>query len=227
MIYHLGLQRFKNFRDAGLHLGHLTLLVGTNASGKSNLRDAFRFLHGVSREYTLAEIIGEKWIEGGAQVWKGIRGGTREATYQAAPTFALKTTLGAGAWGATYTIEVEVPLNGKPPRVVRESLVNPLGDYFFDSHAPDDPPAQEGLQYLFVRLPSDRKNRKHGKRLRFVSSQPVLSQIGSHDEATAKAVNAAKRVMEILCSAASPRRSSGIASRRFSICTGPWSRCSC
>ena len=82
MIQSLHLQNFKNFRDAELTLGNLTLLVGTNASGKSNLRDAFRFLHGISRGYTLAEIIGEKWIEGGSQVWKGIRGGTREAAYR-------------------------------------------------------------------------------------------------------------------------------------------------
>ncbi len=54
MIRELHLERFKNFRDATLTLGNLTLLVGTNASGKSNLRDAFRFLHGISRGYTLA-----------------------------------------------------------------------------------------------------------------------------------------------------------------------------
>lgn len=42
------LRNFKNFRDAELTLGPLSLLVGTNASGKSNLRDAFRFLHGIS-----------------------------------------------------------------------------------------------------------------------------------------------------------------------------------
>ena len=38
MLTTLRLQSFKNFRDATLGLGPLTLLVGTNASGKSNLR---------------------------------------------------------------------------------------------------------------------------------------------------------------------------------------------
>jgi recombinational DNA repair ATPase RecF len=37
------LQRFKNFEDAYLPLGSFTVLIGTNASGKSNLRDALRF----------------------------------------------------------------------------------------------------------------------------------------------------------------------------------------
>lgn len=58
--------------------GGLTLIIGTNASGKSNIRDGLRFIHGISRGYTLAEIIGEKYVEGGVLQWKGIRGGVRE-----------------------------------------------------------------------------------------------------------------------------------------------------
>ena len=68
----LRLENFKNFKNATLELGPLTVLVGTNASGKSNLRDAFRFLHGIARGYSLAEIIGEKWIEGGVLQWSGM-----------------------------------------------------------------------------------------------------------------------------------------------------------
>ena len=58
MLTSLRLTNFKNFQDTELTLGPLTILVGTNASGKSNIRDAFRFLHGISRGYTLAEILG-------------------------------------------------------------------------------------------------------------------------------------------------------------------------
>lgn len=68
MITRLRLQRFKSFEDATLELGPFTLLVGANASGKSNLRDAFRFLHGIGRGYSLAEIIDEKRV-GGEKVW--------------------------------------------------------------------------------------------------------------------------------------------------------------
>ncbi len=60
MINSLRLQGFKSFRDATLTLGPLTVIVGTNASGKSNLRDAFRFLHGIARYYSLSDIVGEK-----------------------------------------------------------------------------------------------------------------------------------------------------------------------
>src|SRR5258708_3476909 len=90
MFKKLRLTNFKNFQDAELSLGPLTLLVGANASGKSNLRDAFRFLHGISRGYNLAEIIGTKYGEGGELQWRGIRGGPREIAYTGADSFALE-----------------------------------------------------------------------------------------------------------------------------------------
>jgi predicted ATPase len=90
MFTSLRLERFKNFKDAELKLGPFTVLIGANASGKSNIRDAFRFLHGIARGYKLADIIGEKYGEGGERVWSGIRGGTREIAYAQNSSFALE-----------------------------------------------------------------------------------------------------------------------------------------
>jgi predicted ATPase len=128
MLRHLKLEGFKNFREALLPLGPLTVVVGTNASGKSNLRDAFRVLHGISRGYTVAEILGEKWIEGGVLQWRGIRGGTREATFRGATSFALEVGFqleheGAPGGNASYRIEIDVGLGGRPPSVRAERLV--------------------------------------------------------------------------------------------------------
>ncbi|MCK4258551.1 MAG: AAA family ATPase [Halanaerobiales bacterium] len=81
MITRLKIKNFKSFLDAELKLGPLTVLIGTNASGKSNLRDALRFLHGVGRGYSLPEIVGEKWGEAGYLEWPGIRGGFKELTF--------------------------------------------------------------------------------------------------------------------------------------------------
>ena len=82
MITKITLKNFKNFVDTTVQIGPVTTLIGTNASGKSNIKDAFRILHGISRGYTLAEAIGEKWGEGGIVQWRGIRGGTREMIFQ-------------------------------------------------------------------------------------------------------------------------------------------------
>ena len=61
MIKSLHLKHFKNFKNATLRLGPFTVLIGANASGKSNIRDAFRFLHGIGMHYRLAEILGEAY----------------------------------------------------------------------------------------------------------------------------------------------------------------------
>ena len=52
MITSLRLVNFKNFADETLRMGPFTVIVGANASGKSNIRDAFRFLHGIGQGFT-------------------------------------------------------------------------------------------------------------------------------------------------------------------------------
>jgi AAA15 family ATPase/GTPase len=89
MFTSLRMERFKNFNDAELKLGPFTVLIGANASGKSNIRDAFRFLHGIARGYSLADIVGEKFGEGGERVWSGIRGGAKEIAFSGDQSFVL------------------------------------------------------------------------------------------------------------------------------------------
>ena len=113
MLKELELENFKGFKKAKLTLGNLTLLVGANASGKSNIRDAFRFLHGISRGYTVSEIMGEKYGDGGERVWRGIRGGSREVAFQGGRSFAIqvkftiKEPLSDKIIDATYRIEID------------------------------------------------------------------------------------------------------------------------
>ena len=78
MITSVRLVNFKNFADETLKIGPFTVIVGANASGKSNIRDAFRFLHGIGRGYTLSEIMGGKYGPGGQLEWEPIRGAPNE-----------------------------------------------------------------------------------------------------------------------------------------------------
>ena len=92
MLTSLRLVNFKNFADETLKLGPFTVIVGANASGKSNIRDAFRFLHGIGRGYTLAEIIGGKIGAGGQVEWEPIRGAPLEiARFEKAYPFSWST----------------------------------------------------------------------------------------------------------------------------------------
>ena len=126
MLKKLRLERFKNFNNAELNLDNFTLLLGTNASGKSNIREAFRFLHGISRGYTIAEVLGEKWGEGGVLQWRGIRGGTREVAFLGSSTFAISVVLTFEVdeieYEANYRIEVEPDSEINRPRVISEFL---------------------------------------------------------------------------------------------------------
>jgi len=180
MIKKLTLETFKNFRRADLFLGPFTLLVGTNASGKSNIRDAFRFLHGLSRGYNLADIMGEKWIEGGVLQWRGIRGGTREAVFQGSDSFTLTVDFDINDKGqlrdAQYQIKVNVGTNGAPPRVSAERLVvNGRGSYIFESSSGDN----EALdpQEIMVQLRKEAQKGFVGPSFPFPNNQPIISQI--------------------------------------------------
>ena len=113
----------------------LLILIGANASGKSNIRDAFRFLHGISRGYSLADIIGEKYGEGGERIWSGIRGGAREITFSGNRTFVLTSQSivpsgvqpfghdhDYGGESLHYQIGVEIKQKELIPQVMLESL---------------------------------------------------------------------------------------------------------
>ena len=102
MITSIRLKNFKNFADETLRVGPFTLLVGANASGKSNIRDAFRFLAGIGRGYTLTEIFGGKREAG----WKPIRGAMNEIIRFGQLTFSVEVS-GSADKEWHYSIEVE------------------------------------------------------------------------------------------------------------------------
>ncbi len=110
MITSLRLINFKNFADETLRLGPFTVIVGANASGKSNIRDAFRFLHGIGRGYTLAEIMGGKYGAGGQLEWAGIRGAPNEIVRfgKKSPRkwrdFSVHIKTGRGDYEVSYSI---------------------------------------------------------------------------------------------------------------------------
>ena len=103
---------FKNFADETLRLGPFTVIVGANASGKSNIRDAFRFLHGIGQGYTLAEILGGKIGVGGQLEWAGIRGAPYEVIRfdqsfrQRTRDFSIQIEQGLGTEDLYYSIQV-------------------------------------------------------------------------------------------------------------------------
>ena len=121
MITSVRLINFKNFADETLKLGPFTVIVGANASGKSNIRDAFRFLHGIGRGYSLAEIIGGKIGVGGQLEWEPIRGAPNAIARQrpdqpeSSHSFSLTTEMSFGGAEIRHSIFVTLGF-GIPPK---------------------------------------------------------------------------------------------------------------
>ena len=123
MITSIRLVNFKNFADETLRVGPFTVIVGANASGKSNIRDAFRFLHGISRGYTLAEVIGGKY---GAD-WKPIRGAANEIVRFGQAVFSIQVHMELEDANACYLIEVSSDKEGSNEiRITKEILTGVL-----------------------------------------------------------------------------------------------------
>ncbi len=119
MITSLRLKNFKSFADETLKLGPFTVVVGANASGKSNIRDAFRFLHGIGRGYTLAEIMGGKIGAGGQMEWEPIRGAPNEILRREGRKDLRRgkftASIGMNLGGETVSYTVDVGFNSDAP----------------------------------------------------------------------------------------------------------------
>ena len=142
MITSLRLIDFKNFADETLRSGPFTVIVGANASGKSNIRDAFRIIHGIGRGFRLAEIIGGKYGAGGQVEWEPVRGAANEiiritASQQDPPAlprsgFGLVVGMQLDSSFARYEIEITTELGKRGYRVAYEQLQIAGRDHLFE-----------------------------------------------------------------------------------------------
>ena len=183
MIASIRLENFKNFVKERLGLGPFTVIVGANASGKSNIRDAFRFLHGIGRGYALAEIFGGKYGPGGQVEWGPIRGAANEMARFGHESFSIVTRL-KGLNGTKGSIQhmIEVGIgDGAEFRVNREKLAKASDETTYTSHPPGSDPVREqgDDDHLLLRMGKTRGQKGLGKRLAVRSDRPALTQIQS------------------------------------------------
>ena len=91
MLKRLRLKDFKSFVDEEVTLAPLTLLVGANASGKSNFLDAVQFLRATHFDLDLAEILNGEQRDV-PDAWPGIRGRAPEAARVGTSSFTIEST---------------------------------------------------------------------------------------------------------------------------------------
>lgn len=178
MLRHVSLTNFKSFGEATVSFGPFTLLVGANASGKSNIREALRVLHGIGRGYTLAEVLGERWGRSGELEWKGPRGGAPQAMRRGSDEFTLRAEFTVpqsnGASSDTLDVEYEITIglrDGGVPVLNRERFATGLLSY--DTHPCGEPLGQGDGQVITAELGSSSRSLQHTYR----ADRPILTQI--------------------------------------------------
>ena len=190
MITDLRLVDFKNFADERLAVGPFTAIVGANASGKSNIRDAFRLLHGIGRGYSLADIIGGRYGVGGQKEWREIRGALDEIVRFEQQTLRLCVSLRLPVpadqivqLGRDVRYEVGLARNATGFAVDREFLQQ--NDYLspiYTTHPPAGDPVvmQDDDIHLLLRMAKGGDQKKLGHRVAVRPTQPALTQLHEH-----------------------------------------------
>lgn len=119
MLSSFDIRNFKSYLEGTLHLSPLTVLIGANASGKSNLIEALWLLSRIAKGNTLAGIRFELRDEQGP-----VRGKMDSLGYRGSDRLALACRTRRLDWNR-YDIEIEIPRSGAP-RVCKESMKGPV-----------------------------------------------------------------------------------------------------
>jgi len=100
VITEIEIEGFKSLEKVHLRLGGFNLLLGANASGKSNFFDALRVLEGIGYGFTIDEVLNGKPKGDTSEVWEGIRGGSPRVSF----------VLGADRWtqGAYVRLKAKI-----------------------------------------------------------------------------------------------------------------------
>jgi len=124
MIESFHIANFKSYRDATLPLAPLTLLIGANASGKSNAIEALRLLAWLAQGRRLTEILKSVQSEEFA-----IRGQVTDMAYNAAPTFTLGCTVSDPQVVEWSALELTIAI-GETDMRIREEQITSVDERF-------------------------------------------------------------------------------------------------
>lgn len=148
----VGLENWRNFREAEVRLGKRAFLVGPNASGKSNFLDALRFLRDIARpEGGLASALAQP----GRGSFKNVR-----CLFARRPS-TLKIDVDVGddshpaVWSYTLVLQQHGAVRGDPVTVEQE-IVKHRGGIILDDRRPEQ--TQDWLFWTQTKLEQVRQN---------------------------------------------------------------------
>ncbi len=117
MIKELKLMNWKSFTNSTLFIDPITVLIGTNASGKSNTLDALLFLNRISSGIGITEaIVGDSNIS-------SLRGGLEWICKKPESGFSLELIFDGLKKTIDYKYFIEIKINGSRAEILNESLI--------------------------------------------------------------------------------------------------------
>lgn len=195
MLKSLTLTNWKSFGEERnkLELSPLTLLVGPNASGKSNALDALRFLQGAALDYPLGDVLRGRW-EGQREVWPAIRGQLIEAARRGKTDFTLETVWALpGELAHRITVDTETDGTLEAERVLKSDT-----KYAFDTHAAALKGVKGKLQGGAINVALRSKGKGNSQGQAYAASKSLLGQVESGGRADPSAIAEARRVQKAL-----------------------------
>lgn len=167
MLKKLILENWKSFRYAELPLDPLTVLIGTNASGKSNVVEALEFLQRIAiGENIEAALAGDKTLP-------SIRGGVEWAALQSENQFTLKATVQGENHSTDYLYGITIQT--KP-------VVEVLDEYIIHQKYQPDKTNNYYSNYLFKQESNSNISSLRQWRNSLVHSIPVPSNLFVNQE---------------------------------------------
>lgn len=120
MIHEFRFKNFKSYKDASLQLSSLTLLIGANASGKSNSLEGIRLLSWLSQGKNLSEIIHE--VEGADTL---VRGSISDLTHNNEIEFSLTCTRVSEGKSDWPSLEISIKPTEEDVFINEEKITSP------------------------------------------------------------------------------------------------------
>lgn len=114
MLKSIHIEQFKSYKNQDLPLAPLTLLIGANASGKSNALEAFRFLCWIAQGQKLSVL--KHRVDDGEQV---LRGRVDDLGYIKSSTFTLGCQVTEKDWDQ---FDIEIAIRSGDLHIIQEMI---------------------------------------------------------------------------------------------------------
>lgn len=132
MIQSFTIENFKSYKKAELKLAPLTVMVGANASGKSNALEAIRFLSWMAQGQKLSALQFEINQNNAA-----IRGQIRDVFNKKEMSFMLGCQMFEKAFGLKWDVQISLELrSGKELHISKESLSSNQDQLLYETTGP-------------------------------------------------------------------------------------------